>query len=367
MDLIDRLKDISERIPRLQQDGLIKTEAGTKNALIMPFINALGYDVFNPSEVTPELTADVGIKKGEKVDYAILSNGEPIILFECKCFGADLTQVQASQLYRYFSVTTARFGVLTDGVIYRFYTDLDNANRMDENPFFIFDMRDIKEAKVEELKRFTKAAFDKDNILTAASELKYKSFISSYLHKEMNSPSDELTKHLAHASGAYNGRFTQNVIDDFRAIVRSSFRNFINEQVENRLKSALASEQRQSIPEALDDDDQETQANSRREIVTTEEEIEGFHVIRSILRETVDVKRIVMRDALSYCAILLDDNNRRPIARLYFTPTRMRIGIFNESRKEVIHPMQTIDDIFNYANELKASLTPYQSDAPAET
>lgn len=305
MDLIDRLKDISSRIPRLKQDGLIKTEEGTKNALIMPFINALGYNVFDPTEVTPELTADVGIKKGEKVDYAILRNGDPIILFECKCFGADLKQVQASQLYRYFSVTSARFGVLTDGVVYRFYTDLDDPNRMDENPFFIFDMTDIKESKVEEIKKFTKAAFDEGDILTAASELKYKGLIRALLNQEIKLPSDELTKHLAQASGAYRGRFTQNVVDDFRGIVRDSLRAFINEQVENRLKSALANEQQKSLPDPQSEEtapSEEISESTRNQIVTTEEEIEGFQIIRSILRETIDVKRVTMRDALSYCA-----------------------------------------------------------------
>jgi hypothetical protein len=358
MDLIDRLRDISSRIPRLKQEGLIRTEEGTKNALIMPFINALGYNVFDPTEVTPELIADVGIKKGEKVDYAILRKGQPIILFECKCFGADLSQVHASQLYRYFSVTSARFGVLTDGVIYRFYTDLDNPNKMDENPFFIFDMTEIKEAKVEELKKFTKSSFDEDDIMTAASELKYKGLITSYLHKEMSTPSDELTRHLAQASGAYGGRFTQSVIDDFRAIVRSSFRGFINEQVENRLKSALASEQQKALPESSDDSPQDNQDN-RREVVTTEEEVEAFQIIRSILREVVDVKRIAMRDALSYCAILLDDNNRRTIARLYFSANRMRIGIFDENRKEIAYQIETIDDIFNYASQLKTAIMAY--------
>ncbi|RJP35803.1 MAG: hypothetical protein C4547_08835 [Phycisphaerales bacterium] len=123
MDLIDRLRELALRLPK--QLPHLSTEEATKTALVMPFIGALGYNVFDPMEVMPEFTADVGMKKGEKVDYAILRNGQPIILFECKWSGCNLDEQRASQLYRYFSVTPARLGVLTNGVEYRFYSDLD--------------------------------------------------------------------------------------------------------------------------------------------------------------------------------------------------------------------------------------------------
>ena len=136
MDFIDKIQELSARIPK--QLNHIQTEEATKNALVMPFISALGYNVFDPTEVTPELCADVGVKKGEKVDYAILREGKPIILFECKHHAADLGKVHASQLYRHFSVTEARFSVLTNGLVYGFYTDLEAPNKMDERPFFEF-------------------------------------------------------------------------------------------------------------------------------------------------------------------------------------------------------------------------------------
>src|SRR3954467_14919592 len=156
MDFIDQNRELSARIPK--QLPHIHTEEATKNALIMPFISALGYNVFDPTEVTPELHADIGLKKGEKVDYAILKDGKPILLFECKWHGADLSKEHASQLYRYFSVTEARFSVLTNGIIYWFYTDLDASNKMDAKPFFEFNMLDFKESDIEQLKKFSKAA-----------------------------------------------------------------------------------------------------------------------------------------------------------------------------------------------------------------
>ena len=361
MDFIDKLREISAHIPKLKQEGLIKTEEGTKNALIMPFINALGYNVFDPTEVTPELVADVGVKKGEKVDYAILLNGSPIMLFECKSFGVDLNEVHASQLYRYFSVTQARFGILTDGVVYRFYTDLDEPNKMDANPFLIFDMTEIKEPLVEELKKFTKSVFDEDGIITTASELKYKGLIRNYLVTQLTQPTEDLIRLLAHDSGAYTGRFTQTVIDEFRGIVRDSLRAFVSEQVENRLKSALASEnQKQAEEQPKDTPTEETPTDQKPGIVTTPEEKDGFLIVRAILREAIDVKRITMRDAVSYCAVLLDDNNRRPLTRFYFGPTRMQIGIFDEQKQEQKYTIDSVDDIYKYTDQLRGALKRYE-------
>src|SRR4051812_29387574 len=111
MDLIDQLKALSARLNTTK--SLIQTEEATKNAMVMPFIQILGYNVFDPTEVTPELVADIGTKKGEKVDYAILRDGRPIMLFECKRCGGELNINHAGQLFRYFHVTAARFGVLT--------------------------------------------------------------------------------------------------------------------------------------------------------------------------------------------------------------------------------------------------------------
>src|SRR5215212_7842711 len=205
MDFIDQIRELSARIPK--QLPHIQTEEATKNALIMPFIAALGYNVFDPTEVTPELNADVGIKKGEKVDYAILRDSKPIMLFECKHHSADLGKVHASQLYRYFSVTDARFSLLTNGIIYWFYTDLEAPNKMDGKPFFEFNLLDIREGNVEELKKFSKSAFDLDNILTTASELKYTREIRRIITEQMQEPSDEFVKFIT--AQVHNGRATQ--------------------------------------------------------------------------------------------------------------------------------------------------------------
>lgn len=366
MDFIDRIRNLASRIPA--QLDHCQTEEATKNALIMPFINALGYDVFDPTEVVPEFTADIGTKKGEKVDYAITKDGKPIILFECKWSGADLNKEHASQLHRYFTaVPEVRFGVLTNGVAYRFYSDLDAPNRMDDKPFFEFNMLDVRERTVAELKKFTKSAFDLDEILTTANELKYTAAIRKIIAQEFESPSEGFMRFFA--SQVYSGRMTQPVREQFTEITEKALRRFLNDRINERLQSAIqdldqrtvaaSSPAEQHEPES--EDAEETVPGKRREIVTTEDEIEGFFAVKSILRDVIDIKRVHMRDTKSYCGILLDDNNRKPICRLHFNRTQWYLGIIDESKQEQRMAIDGIDSIYDYAEQIIAAVNRYDS------
>jgi hypothetical protein len=284
MDFIDKIRELSVRISKQIEN--IQTEEATKHALIMPFMAALGYNVFDPTEVTPELCADVGVKKGEKVDYAILREGKPIILFECKHHAADLGKAHASQLYRYFGVTEARFGVLTNGLLYWFYTDLEAPNKMDEKPFFEFNMLDIKETAVEELKKFSKSSFDLEFILTTASELKYTREIKRILVEQMQEPTDDFVRFFA--SKVYGGKLTQTVREQFGQLTKHAFKQVINDQINERLKSALVTDATTASTDALS---AAAPAEVSPDISTTEEEWEGYHIVRAILREVTPPKR----------------------------------------------------------------------------
>ena len=158
LPIYDVIKQFSERILSLKDT--ITTEESTKMSLVVPLFQLLGYDVFNPNEFCPEYIADVGIKKGEKVDYAILENGQPNILVECKSCSEQLDK-HSSQLFRYFGTSPAKFGILTNGIIYRFYTDLEESNKMDLVPFLEIDMANLKDSSINELKKFCKDNFDK--------------------------------------------------------------------------------------------------------------------------------------------------------------------------------------------------------------
>ena len=214
MDFTEEIKQFAQRVTTMTPS--ITNEESTKMSMIIPFFQLLGYDVFNPNEFYPEYTADIGIKKGEKVDYAILNNGSPEILIECKWCGESLTK-HDSQLFRYFATCPAKFAILTNGLRYKFYTDLDEANKMDMTPFLEIDMANLRDTSVNALKKFCKDSFDKDSIFSVASELKYSSLIKDWLRKQSTEISDDFAKTIL--SDIYDGLKTQKIIDKFKGLL----------------------------------------------------------------------------------------------------------------------------------------------------
>ena len=152
-DLKLKLQQLHERVDALKDQ--INTEEATKNAFVMPFIQILGYDIFNPTEVIPEHICDIGTKKGEKIDYVIKKDNEPILIIECKHW-KEKVDAHNSQLHRYYHVSKSKFGVLTNGHIYNFYADLEKPNIMDEKPFFTLDLSNLKDSSLKILENFTK-------------------------------------------------------------------------------------------------------------------------------------------------------------------------------------------------------------------
>lgn len=365
MDFDEQIKSLGARISKITDH--LSTEEATKNAIIMPFIQALGYDIFNPTEVVPEMVADIGIKKGEKVDYAIMQDGQPILLIECKHHLENL-DLHNSQLYRYFSVTKARFALLTNGIIYRFYTDLVEPNKMDEKAFLEVNLIDLKDAAISELKKFHKSSFDLENILSSASELKYSKEIKNVLSVEFNNPTEDFVKYFV--SKVYDGRATAKIIEQFTPIVKKSLNQYISDMISDRLKSALEKEEMSQTEDKEDiieenNDNGEESDSSKSKIETTEEELEGFFIIKTILRKMVKADRIHYRDTINYIAILLDDNNRKTICRLWLNGAKKYIGIFDENKKEVKTEINSVDDIYNFSESLEQMINSYEKNQEA--
>ncbi len=361
MDFKDTIAQLSTRVSQLK--GQINTEEATKNAFIMPFIQLLGYDVFNPLEVVPEMDCDLVRKKGEKIDYAIMKEGEPIMLIECKHWEQNLS-LHDNQLQKYFVASKAKFGVLTNGVTYRFYTDLVAKNLMDETPFLEFNIEDYTEHQVDAIKQFHKSYFDLDSIHSSANDLKYMSELKAQIKNEFSNPSSEFVKLFARK--VYDGMITPRLLDQFTTLVKRSVGNHINDVISNRLNQAMQSEegttpiQVASPAESMASADAssiEEESSRKNNIETTEEELEGFYLVKSILRDTLPPERITYRDAVSYFAILLDDNNRKPVCRLYFNNLEnKRIALLDEDKKETRYSLESLDDIYEYADELKESV-----------
>jgi hypothetical protein len=345
MDFKDQIKILGDRVAKLKDQ--ISTEEATKNAFIMPFLQSLGYDVFNPTEVVPEFISDIGLKKGEKIDYAIFMEGKPTILIECKHWSQNLS-IHDGQLLRYFHVSKAKFGLLTNGINYRFYSDLVDPNKMDEKPFLEFNIHEIKDNQVEELKKFHKSYFDADSIVNTASELKYTNELKQLLQQELNNPSPEFVKHFA--KQVYPSNISAKILELFTNLTKKSAQQYISDLITERLKTALTKED-ESIKEQdckLELPNQEPESK----IETTEQELEGFMIVKTILRQKADIKRITYRDSQSYCAILLDDNNRKTICRLYLNGNKKFFVVLDENKKEIKTQIQTLDDIFAFSDKL---------------
>lgn len=344
MELEVRIEALAKKVRDHRE--ILATEEAAKNALVMPFLQALGYDIFDPGEVVPEFTCDVGTKKGEKVDYAICDAGKVRMLVECKPANGELSLKHASQLFRYFAVTDARVALLTNGITFKFYSDIDRPNTMDEQPFFTLQLDDYRKADVKILESFTKAFFDVEKIVAEAGNLKLQSLVYKALAAEFDSPSEEFVKLIA--GRVYQGMLTQKVRENFRTLITRSLATLIRDQVNSRINSALIA----SNPE----DDVDVATAETSDIETTEVEIEGFNIVRAIAARKVSPDRIVMRDAKSYCAVLLDDNNRKSLVRLHFNSDKVRyLGVFS-GKDETRHHVDGPVDIYKFEDAILARL-----------
>lgn len=349
MDFIDELRQFSKRVETLK--GRITTEEATKTSIIMPFFQLLGYDVFNPQEFLPEFTADVGIKKGEKVDYAIIRDDKPAILIEAKWCGENLDK-HDSQLFRYFGTTSAKFAILTNGIIYRFFTDLEEQNKMDAKPFLEFNILDIKESYVTELKKFHKDSFDVETIFNTASELKYANIIRQFMSQQLKNPTDNFVKYIL--GEIYSGVRTQSVIEKFRDIVRKSLNQFVNELMNDKITSALktSNEDIQEVKPAEETQKPAEPQPEQQKVITTVEELEGYFIVKHILSDIVPRDKVTHKDTESYFGILYDNNSWKWICRLKLDGPKKFIYMPDEKKNSVKYPVEKLDDIYKYKNEL---------------
>lgn len=355
MEFKDQIKQLGEKVLKLRDQ--ILTEEATKSAFVLPFIQVLGYDVFNPMQVVPEFVTDYGAKNVEKVDYAILKENQPVLIIECKNHSENLEK-HYTQLHKYFHLTNARFALLTNGVQYLFYTDLDSANKMDEKPFFSFDITKIKDQQIKELIKFHKNGFDIGAILNTASELKYSNAIKTILNSQLANPSPEFVKFFV--SRVYDGKATEKVMIQFTEIVKKTVEQTFNDTVSDRLMNAINQTKPTEDSTKAKENEEESDENK---LITTEDEINSFYIVKSILRTKIDSTRIFFRDSQTYFSVILDDNNRKPVCRLWLNgQSKKYIVLFDKEKKETKHELQSLDDIFNFTNELLSTVEFYNNE-----
>lgn len=338
MEFIEKINQLKERTLNLKDN--LKTEEATKNALVMPFLSALGYDVFNPLEVVPEFVADSRLKKDEKVDYAIMQENKPIILIECKKVENDKLDVKkhAGQLFKYFTASKARFIILTNGIVYKFFSDIEETNILDKDPFFIFNILEYKDNQLETLREFCRENFDIEKAYSNAGDLKYIKQFEEVIENEYRNPSDDFVRYLLNKSKLFEGRITDKVIDKHKGTTIEAFNLFMSKVMKTSLDFSLT----------LKADEKENEP----EIVTTLEELEGYAIVKSLLNGYVEINRVTYRDNASYFNVLLDDNIRKTICRLYFNSSQKYIALMPNGKEER-HAIDNLDAIFQYADNLR--------------
>lgn len=371
MDFKDNILQLAERIEK--QKDVIQTEEATKTAFIMPMIAALGYDIFNPFEVVPEMDCDL-TKKGDKLDYAIMKDEHTILLIECKHCKQNL-DLHNTQLSKYYAASNARFGVLTNGIEYRFYADLDKTNIMDEKPFLIVNLLDMSDADIEQLKKFHKSYFNEAGILDTAQELKYSTEIKAIFANEFASPSPEFVRFIAKQVYS-SGQVTSRIVDLFTPIVKKSISTVINDIIQDRLDLAgkpqdIIQQEQQNNNDVENDvlPDGVAAINKETGVVTTQEEIDAYNIIRSILRKYISADKIVYKDFKSYFAIGIENASYWWVCRLTFGSRKKSIYFPTEDYKsQEKFDIETIDGIFEYMGKFEQafdiankSITEYKS------
>ena len=354
MDTRSILSEISKRAS--DEAGRLQTEEATKNALIMPFIqNVLGFDVFNPAQVQPEFTADYSDRQGEKVDYALMQDDNPAILVECKKLTDGLDSRRTKQLGRYFHYTTAKVGILTNGVVYQFYTDLAETNKMDSEPFLTIDIRSVDERAIQHLTYFNRDSFDPAKAREQAVRLRQIAGIKTFIEKQFQDPDDEFVRMAARQ--VHQGRLGQQVVEHYSEMVKTASQEFLNDRLSDVMGFA-----REKLNRPLEQDEEDSTATegAERGIYTSVEEVEGYELVKVIVSGHIAPERVHMRDSKSYCRVLLDDNQRKPICRLYFNDTQKKsIVIVDRERTEQRYQIESVNDIGQYADQLIAAAQSY--------
>lgn len=351
MEFNEKIAALAKRSATASQKAL--TEEATKTSVVLPFIQALGFDPFNLDEVIPEFVSDVGTKKGEKVDFALNIDGDSRILIEVKPITSTLGSTQYSQLYRYFGVTEAKLAILTNGKEAWFFSDIDAPNKMDKKPFFKFDFQQHDDEDIDELSRFQKNEFSIEGILEAASALKYSHAASQYLKSQLEDPDDEFVKLVGRK--IHDGMLTKNVVEQIRPAIQSALESIIRNRIQDRLDIAF-----RPTAESTKLTKDAEKADENGEIVTTEDELQAYMIIKAIAARSIATNRVTIRDAKSYCNIFIDDNNRKPLCRLYFNAkSKNMLGLFHVDKSEEKVDISSMEDIYNYADRIVQTAESY--------
>lgn len=360
MDFIDEIKILGGRSKNLASNLL--TEEATKTSLILPFIQLLGFDIFNPTEVVPEYQAEAGVKKDQRVDYALQKNNKPIILIEAKSYSTELGPEHEDQLRRYFPfVKSASIGILTNGHKYKFFTDLEARNMMDEKPYMEFDIENPSLDLIPKIQELRKDRFDDEKAVRIAEQLKYTGQFKQLLAKQLDAPDEDFVRFFA--SQVWSGKINQSAKDKLTPLLKDAFKQFIEDRIAARLKKAAEDEEAEKKPitdaETPTAESSVVADDSDDGVVTTDDEKLGYSIIQAVSAAVIDPSRIFIRDNKSYCAILLDNSRKKTIVRLYFKKDSLKVDFQGVKKDDPMVELEKVSDLYSYSDDIVSIISGY--------
>ncbi|MHC5746233.1 MAG: type I restriction endonuclease [Nostoc sp.] len=312
MGFTEDITKLSEQVRKLADQ--VVGEESTKMALIVPFLSVLGYDVYDPSEVIPEYVADFAIKKAgqfEKVDYALAINGTKVMLVEAKARGQK-AEAHDGQLSRYFNaLSTTKVAIVTNGIEYRFFTDLRDKNVMDKEPFFTFNILEYDYKDIDNLKLFHRDTFDVAAITHHAEEMVYVKGMTQLVGNLLRSPSEKFIHFLVSELRAsdskyeFSGNINTKVVNKFNPIIKKSIQGSLLDLMTSSLSREMSQPVKVEVEPEIEEEEQPQDPQESR-ILTTAEEIAAFEKIKAITQTSKSYSfELKYRDTTSYFGINL--------------------------------------------------------------
>lgn len=294
-----------------------QSEETTKQALVLPFLNLLDFNPFDPLKVKAEFGADLpGIKNNERVDYALFSDGHPVMFIEAKSYTEKLTN-HTGQIARYFNATPGvTISALTNGREWRFYTDLKNQNVMDDVPFLTFDLANVTEADAEQLARFRYGQFHPDRLRSFAEERVYLNRFKEVIETLLKEPDADFVRLIA-TRASLAAKLTGRFIETITPLIKQSVADAISKMVVSGLSSpppVPTTVELAAAPPPADSDADIVDPNNPK-IVTTAAERKILSIVQMILEGQVDAEGVVGKDTESYYAVLFQGKTNRWLLR----------------------------------------------------
>lgn len=292
------------------------TEETTKQALILPLLDILGFNPYDPTKVRAEYSADfTGAKNGERVDYALFCHDVPVMFIEAKAYAENLTN-HSPQLSRYFNTTPeVTVAAITNGREWRFFTDLKDKNIMDDTPFLRINFENVDESKIKQLSQFCHDRFQPEALRTLAEESVYLSAFTKTISESLQNTDSEFVRYVASRSNI-GRQLNQRFIDSITPIVKQAVERSVSAMVVYGLSRQVQEQQviEESQQEIIVDEKVSIVDPENERIVTTYTERLLFDYVKLILDESDD---LVAKDTESYLSVLYKGKSNRWILRYY--------------------------------------------------